>query len=281
MKLRPTGAFLGTLLLLASCESGKSPVAPEGTVLTISADPAAISITGTATIRVVAFDGERGTPVRRGTEIRFAATLGSIDEVAITDSDGVALATLRADGRAGTATVTASSGLGAGSDGKASATVTVTIGASGLTAKFAFEVDGSTVVFRDQSTGDVRSWEWDFGDGVTSAERNPVHTYRVPGDYKVKLTVSNANGSDSITDLVVIGEAPKADFTFTASGRTVIFTDTSSGEPLRWRWRFGDRKSSRRQNPVHTYAEDGTYVVELQVRNRTGESTVAKFVTVP
>jgi uncharacterized repeat protein (TIGR01451 family) len=56
-----------------------------------------------------------------------------------------------------------------------------------------------TVLFTDQSTGNPRSWSWRFGDGVTSTEQNPSHTYDSPGTYEVRLTVTNDCGSD--TDL--------------------------------------------------------------------------------
>ncbi len=46
-----------------------------------------------------------------------------------------------------------------------------------------------TVRFTDESTGDPKLWSWAFGDGGTSAEQNPVHTYGVPGNYTVNLTV--------------------------------------------------------------------------------------------
>lgn len=58
-------------------------------------------------------------------------------------------------------------------------------------------VDTNTVVtFTDQSTGSPTSWLWDFGDGTTSTEQNPTHTYAQTGAYTVDLTVTNAGGSD-------------------------------------------------------------------------------------
>jgi len=54
-----------------------------------------------------------------------------------------------------------------------------------------------TVNFTDQSEGVIESWLWDFGDGETSFEQNPVHTYEVPGAYHVTLTVTNPHGSDT------------------------------------------------------------------------------------
>jgi len=55
------------------------------------------------------------------------------------------------------------------------------------------------VAFTDTSAGGPTSWSWHFGDGGTSTERNPVHTYTAEGTYTVKLTVENALGSDTVT----------------------------------------------------------------------------------
>lgn len=62
-----------------------------------------------------------------------------------------------------------------------------------------------------------------------------------------------------------------ADFTYSSSGRTVYFEDTSSGlEIVRWQWTFGDKNVSEDQNPVHSYPGFGTYVVNLTVTNTYG-----------
>jgi hypothetical protein len=77
--------------------------------------------------------------------------------------------------------------------------------------------------------------------------------------------------------------APVASFTFTEStgSDTVIFKDSSTGPPTAWSWNFGDGDTSNTQNPVHTYATAGTFVVTLQVSNSTGTSSTSQFVTVP
>jgi PKD repeat protein len=54
-----------------------------------------------------------------------------------------------------------------------------------------------TVTFTDLSAGNPTSWKWDFGDGATSTEQNPVHVYQVEGAYDVTLTASNSYGSDT------------------------------------------------------------------------------------
>lgn len=60
------------------------------------------------------------------------------------------------------------------------------------------------VQFTDQSTDLPTTWSWDFGDGTTSTDQSPLHTYALPGVYTVTLTVSNANGNDTevATDLI-------------------------------------------------------------------------------
>jgi PKD repeat protein len=55
------------------------------------------------------------------------------------------------------------------------------------------------IQFTDTSTGDINTWQWDFGDGTTSKKQNPSHTYVKDGSYTVSLTVSGPGGSDTKT----------------------------------------------------------------------------------
>jgi PKD repeat protein len=55
------------------------------------------------------------------------------------------------------------------------------------------------VAFADRSTGLATGWRWEFGDGSTSTDRNPSHTYGTAGSYTVKLTVTDAAGNTSTT----------------------------------------------------------------------------------
>lgn len=69
------------------------------------------------------------------------------------------------------------------------------------------------VQFTDESTGtfDIVSWAWDFGDGTTSEEQNPTHTYTDPGSYDVSLTVTDEIGlSDTETKSAYIHVVKKA-----------------------------------------------------------------------
>lgn len=66
--------------------------------------------------------------------------------------------------------------------------------------------EGNTVSFTDQSNGAPTSWLWDFGDGNTSTQQNPTHTYAAAGTYTVTMTASNAFGSDveTITNYITV-----------------------------------------------------------------------------
>jgi PKD repeat protein len=59
--------------------------------------------------------------------------------------------------------------------------------------------DKTNVYFIDQSTGNITSWHWDFGDGTTSNQQTPMHVYTVPGPYTVSLTVTGPEGSSTET----------------------------------------------------------------------------------
>jgi PKD repeat protein len=80
--------------------------------------------------------------------------------------------------------------------------------------------------------------------------------------------------------------APVADFTYVATGLTVQFNNQSTGDqPLSYLWDFGDgvvpNPDNRTEtNPVHTYANPGTYNVNLTVTNAVGTDNVVKSVTV-
>lgn len=61
--------------------------------------------------------------------------------------------------------------------------------------------------FNDLSTNNPVSWLWDFGDGLTSSQKNPSHSYALAGIYQVKLTVTNQYGSSVITKTIIV-QAP-------------------------------------------------------------------------
>jgi PKD repeat protein len=140
-----------------------------------------------------------------------------------------------------------------------------------------------TVNFTDQSTGQITSWSWDFGDGSISTEQNPSHTYTDDGSYTVSLTVTGPGGSDTETkaDYIKVGSpSPVADFSASPikgpPPLIVNFIDQSTGQITSWSWDFGDGSISTEQNPSHTYTDDGSYTVSLTVTGPGGSDTETK-----
>jgi PKD repeat protein len=125
--------------------------------------------------------------------------------------------------------------------------------------------------FTDHSQGGATSWYWSFGDGTTSTQQNPYHTFATAGVYQVCLWSSNMCGVDSTCHTVVLAcPLPTAAFSSNASNLDVAFTDWSTGGVTSWEWSFGDSATSTAQNPVHSYAAAGNYLVHLRTYNACG-----------
>ncbi len=138
-------------------------------------------------------------------------------------------------------------------------------------ALFNFDAFGETAYFNNLSTpADVTSF-WNFGDGATSMEDDPAHTF-VPGTYEVCLTVY---GVDSCTSdycqVITIFEGVdslgcSAYFSFDEFGGTVDFTNLSDdgGFAADYVWSFGDGSESFVENPTHTF-DPGLFTVCLTI----------------
>lgn len=134
--------------------------------------------------------------------------------------------------------------------------------------------DPLSINFFDNSTGIINSRYWDFGDGITSSDINPVHNYGGSGVYYVCLTISGDSLGNFCTDTyceyVSVEEELQASFSFTLDtlsgmARQYYFSDASTGNPESWHWEFGDEIFSDEQNPVHQFAYSGIFNVCLQV----------------
>ncbi|MFY7839859.1 MAG: PKD domain-containing protein, partial [Lacibacter sp.] len=135
------------------------------------------------------------------------------------------------------------------------------------------------VNFTDQSSGSPTSWHWDLGNGVTSTLQNPSTIYTQPGTYTIRLTATNASGSNTMTrvNYITVNVPPTVQFTSNTTGGCfplpVQFTDASSpgfGSIVSWRWAFGNGDTSNQQNPLYTYYSSGSYLVSLTVTNSAG-----------
>lgn len=145
---------------------------------------------------------------------------------------------------------------------------------SNCTAKFTFELNDSTVVFKNNSIGEITSYLWDFGDGKKSTLKDPTYKYQKPGVYQVTLFVRDSltQCSDEVSIMIKIGSIDCfADYTYiiNETSQTVIFKDESLGDINSWYWNFGDGTFSTDTFPTHQFRSTGIYIVCLTVSNNT------------
>jgi PKD repeat protein len=155
------------------------------------------------------------------------------------------------------------------------------------TPRFSFSCAGLTCAFGDQSYdgeagGLLVAYTWDFGDGGTSPERNPSHTYAAEGMYTVALTVTDDGGGRATISRQVgpaLSGRPVISFTVTCAGLACNFTADIPSDVVspRVRWDFGDGATSRSLTPAHTYevTEPTDVTVTLEVADFDVPATVA------
>lgn len=135
--------------------------------------------------------------------------------------------------------------------------------------------------FTDLSTvqpGTINQWLWEFGDGSTSDEQNPMHTYTLAGNYDVSLRVTTDSGC-SATRLqmqgIKINPLPVSQFIAQPEIASILQPDISfvdsSIDGVTWEWDFGDSLgNSTFQNVFYSYKDTGVFHVRLLVMNNFG-----------
>ncbi len=154
--------------------------------------------------------------------------------------------------------------------------ITASLSASDCDADFEFTVTDATVTFNNLSTADpgpILGYLWDFGDGTTSTEINPTHTYAASGDYDVCLVIIADGGCTSErcdhVDVVVTGDCTVS-FEYTGDPEVHFTAVTDPVFVTAYLWNFGDGTFSEAENPNHYYTSPGTYTVCLTVLYATG-----------
>ncbi len=116
----------------------------------------------------------------------------------------------------------------------------------------------------------VNSYTWDFGDGNTSNQVSPTHSYATPGNRQVALLIVDDNGCENnATVPVEVFPQAELDFAYQAvcEGNPTPFNNLSTigtgGQIVGYEWRFGDGNSSTDENPAYVYLNEGTYPLQL------------------
>lgn len=135
-----------------------------------------------------------------------------------------------------------------------------------------------------QNAQNGQYYQWDFGDGNTSVDPNPNHTYMETGNYAVRLRVSTPSGcyADSIYDEIFAFPVPEAAFSYDKAAIcglpvNVQFNNESQGADG-FTWNFSGDQSSHFVNPTQTFYQAGEVAVNLRVSNTYGcEDTTSEM----
>ncbi|MBL0341053.1 MAG: PKD domain-containing protein [Bacteroidetes bacterium] len=143
-----------------------------------------------------------------------------------------------------------------------------------------------TVSFTDPTLGSS-SWLWNFGDGATSTVKNPTYSYTTPGIYTVTLT-ANMNGGCSqvinpyaIINVIPFIYSPITSVIVSPCGPYTVNFNNGTLNVASYLWDFGDGTTSTLQNPVHTFANPGTYTISLLLISINGcQTSLSTTITV-
>ncbi len=137
-----------------------------------------------------------------------------------------------------------------------------------------------TVSFVNKTT-DANSYLWDFGDGSTSTEKDPVHIYKQEGSYNVSLTATNISKSDTYTLKVEASYiTPEPSFTYTTKHPFYVYLTSTSKNAQSCKWEVdGGGGYHYGQNIVLQFPEAGVYKIRLFVENGTKVASCAKDIT--
>ncbi len=129
--------------------------------------------------------------------------------------------------------------------------------------------------FSDTSIGAIDEFLWDYGDGERGTGEQALHVYRVPGRYRVRLTIVGPGGRASAEQSVEVLAPGRAVADFDAKpvkgrGPLKVQFGNRSRNAKQQLWTFGDGGTSAEPSPTHVYREPGLYSVTLRVENDLG-----------
>jgi large repetitive protein len=131
---------------------------------------------------------------------------------------------------------------------------------------------GMIAPFTDLSLFNIASWSWNFGDGNTSNQTSPTHTYQTNGTYQVQLIVQNTDGClDTLVQEYRNYQIPVASIIPNNNCLTypTLLSDNSTGQIASWSWTTNNT-SQTSQNFNYTFNSPGTYPVQLIIQSVDG-----------
>ena len=124
-------------------------------------------------------------------------------------------------------------------------------------------------------------YAWDFGDGTTSTQQQPIHSFDSIGVYHVRLNLTSACGQNTYSDSIQIqGNLHFNNYnsinvpSVACPNEQVTFNLNNGLNPYQQIWYFGNGDSSLTANPTYAYTKVGTYQVKCKVTNGCGNDTI-------
>lgn len=152
----------------------------------------------------------------------------------------------------------------------------------GTIAAFGYTVDYTnlTVDFNDKSKGNMTSWFWEFGDGMTSTQNNTSHTYAIPSTYEVCLTINKGTACEKrkCDKLRLEAEVCEAKFDYDQDGLDLVFYNKSNyADPdALILWSFGDNGSATNVDTILHQYQLGKYKVCITIQSDSCSNTYCK-----
>jgi chitodextrinase len=140
-------------------------------------------------------------------------------------------------------------------------------------AAFSYATDAMKVTFTNTSQN-AESYLWTFGDGTTSVEASPTHTYTLAGYYAITLKVNSPAGYSDTSESEPVFVADKLEAAFSSApelGLSVFFDAKSSKNIVSAHWDFGDGTTGEGLSVSHAYAAEGLYTVTLSATGLLGD----------
>jgi len=136
--------------------------------------------------------------------------------------------------------------------------------------------------FKNSYNQTAASYLWSFGDGTSSGEANPTHTYTAAGDYSISLRIAGTNGCQQYIKSVERIKYPARRCAILAANsndsvNVLQFTSMVNWPVQSYLWNFGDGTESTGSNPGHRYKIPGTYPVSLRVITTANDTVNAKY----
>ncbi len=171
--------------------------------------------------------------------------------------------------------------------GVASASTTVVIKsepAAGFVVDDEKPVPMQVVHFTNESGGEAPlQFLWNFGDGVTSTEKDPAHQFPTTGYFEVRLLVQSPFGDSESSMTLVVGNGPGVEFLIDGGGVTgapISAQAVVDATVTTVRWNMGDGSTYEGRTVSHVYREVGTHIVTMTAANDYGEASVSKAISI-